>query len=191
MLEKVLSMSAEDKEKLIQAIEQEAKYREMEYGGCARCTLFALQKYLGLCDDVEFEATLRATVPLSGGIAGAGEACGALTGGVMAIGLAYGPAKMESVLADSAARTKHMDASDRAYVFLARFRNEFGSIYCRDICTQLLGKPWQLRNAEYHLWGSQKHIHDKCGEVTLKGARLAAEVIFEPIERIPRLLPPD
>jgi C_GCAxxG_C_C family probable redox protein len=120
-------------------------------------------------------------------VAGSGEVCGALTGGIMAIGLVYGSGNM-SHEAGEESKARNMEANDRAYELLCRFRNEFGSIFCRDIRTKLLGRPWQLRNAEYHQWASQKEIHDKCGEVTDQGARLAAEVIFTSMDNIPRFM---
>lgn len=191
MLDEILAKTDAEKEQLIDQIRQEAQTCETEIGGCARCTLFALQKYLSLCDQDKTEPMLRSASTLSGGIAGAGEVCGALTGGIMAIGLAYGSGEMTPVPAGEEVKVRSGEASDRAYELLTRFQAEFGSIYCRDIRTKLLGRPWQLRNVEYHLWASQKQIHDKCGEVTYKGAELAAGVILAPIENIPRLMPPE
>lgn len=59
-------------------------------------------------------------------MAGQGEVCGALTGGILGIGLAYGRDHTE----DTAAKTV---ANDKAKAFYQRFQAANTSALCRDI----------------------------------------------------------
>jgi len=72
------------KKELLEKIEQAAHNYERDYHGCSRCVLRSLQEHLNLGDDF----TLQASTPLAVGIAFQGKTCGALLGGLLAIGLA-------------------------------------------------------------------------------------------------------
>ncbi|MBW1775038.1 MAG: C_GCAxxG_C_C family protein [Deltaproteobacteria bacterium] len=188
MLKKILTMSDGEKEKLLEEIAKTAKYYEEEYGGCARNPLAALQKYLGLCDDEKFDAVFQSADALTGGIAYTQQMCGAVVAGVMAMGLVYGPDKLEPLLPQSPDTRpepvrKHKEAVERGHAFVTRFRREFGGITCRDVQHKVTGRYWDLRNKDD--WGLfiTKPFHDKCGIVTGKAARLAAKVILEPSDK--------
>ena len=77
------NLSNGEKEELLRIIEQEAQDNEVEYWGCSQAVLKALQQHFDLGNDEVF----KAASPFAGGIGRLREACGALTGGVMAIGL--------------------------------------------------------------------------------------------------------
>ncbi len=74
------------------------------------------------------DTALRVACAYGGGIALGGSTCGAVSGALMAIGLAHGRTRVE----DEAAREKTYEA---ARTFLERFRRENGS----DVCHELLG----------------------------------------------------
>jgi C_GCAxxG_C_C family probable redox protein len=97
---------------------------------CAPAVLAAFAPGLGL--DAETAARLAST--FGGGIAGTGNACGAITGALMAIGLARGPGT-----APDAARKA--DATAEAKALLAAFTARHGSIACRDLLGVDLGTP--------------------------------------------------
>ncbi len=89
---------------------------------CAQSVLSAWSDELGL----DREAALRVAGAFGGGIAGTGETCGAVTGGLMVIGLRYGmtdPQKPE-------AKQRTRDVGRR---FLERFTSAFGTCRCRDL----------------------------------------------------------
>ncbi len=177
-LEKIRGMSPEEQEQVIHKIEQSAYEYEWLYGGCGRSTLRALQEGLGI-DDGE---TFRAATPFSGG-AHNNELCGALAGGIMAIGLVYASGEFEQGKVEdrplSVKSPVYERAGERANKLCDRFREEFGGLRCRDVMQKLHGKVWNLQNPEERAEYVQPRLHDKCGEVAQKTARFAAEVILE------------
>lgn len=91
---------------------------------CSQAVLAAFASRHGLARD----AALRVSCAFGGGVARSGSTCGAVTGALMAIGLAHGRTRVE----DEAARERTYEAA-RAVV--DRFRTEHGS----DVCRELLG----------------------------------------------------
>jgi C_GCAxxG_C_C family probable redox protein len=91
---------------------------------CGQAVLVPFAERRGLDRD----AALRLACAFGGGIARTGSTCGAVSGALMAIGLAHGRTRVE----DDAARERTYGA---ARDFLARFRGEHGS----DVCRELLG----------------------------------------------------
>jgi hypothetical protein len=80
-------MSPDEKQTLAdQAYEKATKY-ELDYGCCPQCVLATVQETIGGIDD----ATIKAVHGLSGGGGLMAEgACGALTGGLVALSAKYG-----------------------------------------------------------------------------------------------------
>ncbi len=72
---------------LLDKIEKDAYDYEFNYHGCSRSALRSLQDNLNLGGD---DKLIAAASPLSGGIGLMGEVCGAITGSIMAIGMAMG-----------------------------------------------------------------------------------------------------
>lgn len=174
-LQKANEMSKEEKEQLIRAIEQKAFDNEVVYWGCSQAVLDALQQYLDLGDGEAFKAASA----FVGGVAGMREVCGALTGGVMAIGLAYGRAKFEAGKV-GLEQPDYVEARVRAGRLCDRFKEKFGSLRCSDIKVS-------IRGADYKEYTSYNTIeafedHAKCGDVTGPTACLAAEIILQPTE---------
>ena len=66
--------------------EERARLYEATYHGCAECVLASIQELLGIDDPL----TLRVSGCLTGGLGRTGRTCGALLGGIMALGLKYG-----------------------------------------------------------------------------------------------------
>ena len=188
MHNKWLSMSVGEKEKLLEQIEKTAQYYEEEYGGCARNTLAAIQKHLGLCEEDKFHRVFQATDALTGGVGYHQKMCAAAIAGVMAISLIYGPDKMEQLLPQedptpSEAMLRHREAVERSHDFVRRFEKAFHGMTCKEIQHKVTGRYWDMRNKEELALFIKKPYHDQCGRVTGKAARLAVEVILEPQER--------
>lgn len=174
-LAKIRRMSTEEKEQLIKKIEQTADFNERTYYGCSQCTLAALQLHLNIGD----AAVFKAASALAGGIARSGEVCGALAGGIMAIGLVYGRDKLE----DLKTSPSYQEAMERSGRLCDRFKKEFGKLRCRDVQKAVFGRSWDLRNPEENeQFFNRLEADDKCANVISKTARLAAEVILEPLE---------
>ena len=155
-------------------IEQDAGACLVEMHGCARCALLAIARHLELADDDSLDTALRAGITLSGGIAVTRNHCGALLGGIMAIGIeAIKGSPREANAAEKQA------ASDVSKRFYRRFEREIGHALCRDIRDAALGRPFDTSDPDE----VRKYVEaggvQMCSGVVGKGARMAAEMILE------------
>ena len=89
---------------------------------CCQSVLWAYARDCGLSD----ETALRLAGAFGGGIAGSGETCGAVTGGLMVIGLKHGMTDPQ----DRQAKEKCGELGRR---FMGRFTALCGSTKCRDL----------------------------------------------------------
>ena len=160
-------MSVED---LVREIGDLAYYYELTYHGCSQCTLKALQDSLNIGDNLSF----KAATALAAGIARTGEVCGALLGGVMAIGLTYGRDRLEEITA-----SKGLKALDLSAKLHDRFKEEFGTIKCSDIHKKLFGRSFNLRDERDREEFFKAYNPDGCPQVVRKGAIFAAELILK------------
>jgi C_GCAxxG_C_C family probable redox protein len=156
---------------LLEKIGKTAHNYERVYHGCSQCVLKALQEHLQLSDGEAF----RAASAFAGGVARMGETCGALSGGIMAIGLAYGREKLEDTM-HSHGYAKAMELSIK---LCERFEKEFGSVKCRDIQKSLFGRAFDLKNPREREEFVKAGGYEKCPEVVKKAAQFAAELILE------------
>lgn len=89
---------------------------------------------MAVCQEmgIENELVPRIATVLGGGMAGTGEVCGLVTGALMCIGIKHG-------------REEPSEPRDQAYAlarqFIRRFRDEMGSIQCRDLTGADLTTP--------------------------------------------------
>ena len=95
---------------------------------CAQCTLVPWAEALGY----DADELLRMAAAFGGGMF-RGDTCGAVSGALMALGMAYG---------DDLEATKEKTAQ-----FQAAFTERFGSTICRDILGFDLSKPGELEKA--------------------------------------------
>lgn len=160
------------KRELVDKIEETAKACEIEYHGCSKCVVSTLAEQLGLGGD----EVVRASVPLAGGIARTGNTCGALIGGLMAIGLAF--ASSDKSDTDSLFRT--LETAGRFYRI---FGKEIGYVLCRDIRVDRLGRFFDTVDPDESRKFAEAGGHEACAGVVSKAARLAAEFILDERER--------
>ena len=144
--------------------EKVAKYLVISMN-CAQTSFVTLQEQFELDDG----AVLKALTSFPG-IALRGETCGAVTGSLMALGLVFGPEKLDDQEGFSASLPS-------ARTFCHRFEDELGSTMCGDILESELGKRYDLADpaqlAEWQAAGGP----DKCTAVVRKAVRIAAEII--------------
>lgn len=156
------------REQLLNNIQEKAAYYESTYHGCSQCTLQAIQEHLNLGDGAAFKSASA----LVGGIALMGDACGAVIGGLMAIGMVYGREKIED--------TEQLFKSLRpARVFTRRFQKEYGSCVCREIQKIMFGRSFDMTKREDYEAFQAAGAYEKCGQLAGGAARLAAEIILE------------
>jgi len=159
---------------LLDKVQAEAEKLHREIGVCARSTLLAVAKNLDLGSDEAVDGALKSAIPLSGGIAGTRNECGALIGGVMAIGM--GLVNYDPRTKNPEARKLPMSTSKK---FFRWFEKEVGHASCYDIRDVNLGRFFdQVDPSE-----NQKFIeaggNELCAGIVGKAARKAAEMILE------------
>lgn len=111
---------------------------------CSQAVLAAFSEEFGL----PAETALRIGQGFGGGIARTADICGAVTGGIMVIGLKYGRTRAE----DEAAREKTYALVRE---LLRRFRARHGTLACKDLLGCDIGTPEGLERSN----GSKLHEH--------------------------------
>ncbi len=156
------------REELLNKIEEAAHRYEKEFHGCSRCVFKALQDHLDLGDG----ATLQASTPLAAGVAMRGETCGALLGGLLAVGIVTAKEDLQ----DSNALINSLGAGFR----LARkAEKEFGTTNCTKIQTDRLGRFYSLADPEQYKAFIEAGGYVECPKVVAKIARMTAEFILD------------
>ena len=127
---------------------------------CAQSVLSACGPALG----VDRETCLRLTAAMGGGLARSGEACGAVTGALMVLGLA----RAGAAPTPEAKELAYGPASD----FLARWNERHGSLLCRDLAGCDVSTPEGL--AAFR----ERHVHDTtCAELVREAVTLVDAVL--------------
>ena len=157
--------------KIVDAVALSAFNNDRTYEGCARCVLAALNEHLRLTSTEGIEQSLKASTGLSAGVARMGEACGALLGGIMALGLAFGSADLSRF-------DRYTETMSRSQELFRAFRERYGTVRCADIQERLLGRRYDFfdegdRDAWYRDGGL-----DECPGVCATAAGIAAEIIL-------------
>lgn len=158
---------------LIEKVGRLAAEYEMKYHGCSQCVVAAIQEGLGLSDKSAF----KAATGLAGGIARMGETCGALLGGIMAIGMVFG----RDILEDSATSTKYQKTMQLSSQLCNKFMEEFGTTKCREIQVKLFGRSFNLndpKEREEFVRAGAFSING-CPSVVRRATRLAMKIIVE------------
>jgi C_GCAxxG_C_C family probable redox protein len=131
--------------------------------------LAALQAKVGGIDDRVFKAGSC----LSGGVVGRGETCGALTGGMLAIGNEVGRERLEDV-------PQLRKARDIATELYLRFQQEVGHTLCSEIHTLKFGRAYRLYEPDelkaFHAIGG--HDDNGCPQVCAAAARITADILL-------------
>jgi len=159
--------SQTDNELLLAELDETLRHKLRLSGHCTQASFAALDEHFAL----EGGPVLRALTPMPG-IALRGETCGALTGPLMAIGLAFG----RDQLGDQAG---FINALPPARDFCRRFETEIGSTRCAEILQSRLGRAFDLsRQADFEAYRECGGM-ESCTAVIRTGVRLAATVLLE------------
>jgi len=159
------------------AVEHAIQY-EKTYHGCAQCVVG------GIMDAFELDApaTFRATTGLSGGMGVTGHTCGALTGGIIAIGLFVGRDR------DNMGDPERLRWENFALVkeLIERFQRVYGVLECHKVQERVVGVGvdfWNPEEAERFSHDLQGHV--KCAEgVVGEVTRWTCELILGYLERV-------
>ncbi len=153
---------------LLDKIEKAAHDYERDFHGCSRCVLKPLQDYLGLGDD----ASLKASTTLAAGVAMRGETCGALIGGLLAVGIVTANENLKDV----DALTSSLASGFR---LAKKIEREFGTTNCTKIQTDRLGRFYSLADPEQYKAFIEAGGYRECPKVVGKIARMTAEFILD------------
>lgn len=132
-------MTLEEKQLLAEQAYNKAVKYELDYGCCPQCVLATVQETIGMVDD----QTIKASHGLSGGggLSGVG-ACGALTGGLLALSVKKGRDR------NKLAKGKFINNFKSGNDLVERFKSEFGGITCQELQKQFTGQTYDMWNAE-------------------------------------------
>lgn len=161
-----------NKRQILERVRRRAEEYNLIAGNCARGTSLALLEEFGL-GSMEI---VKAMSPFPG-FGGTGWMCGAITGGLLALGLYFGS---EDVL-DFEAVGATMEAARR---FMSRFEEEVGSVVCPKIQEEVVFGRYMDPGAspENMEAFARARGFEKCGLLPGIGAAIAAELIVESLE---------
>jgi C_GCAxxG_C_C family probable redox protein len=109
------------------------------------------------------EVIPKIATAFGGGIGRCGSVCGALTGGVMAIGIKYGT--------NEPSVEKRLRAYSLANKFFKQFEEQHGSVLCRELIGYDLSNPEELDKAR-----KEKVYEEKCANFVRKTVEILAEL---------------
>jgi len=160
------------REKKLDIIAKSAYNNDRAYEGCTRSVLAALIEHLHLSNHEGAKESIKASTGLAGGVCRMGESCGALIGGIMAIGLAIGSERLE----DFDAYKRVMENSGKLY---DRFKEKYDTTRCFEIQEKIMGRHYDFKKDEERIAWYKDSGLDKCPIVCADAARLAAEIILD------------
>ncbi len=160
-------MKGHEKQDLAEQAYHTALQYELDYGCCPQCVLSTVQETVGFVDDI----TIKASHGLSGGGGLMGQgACGALTGGLMAISAKYGRDR------DKLHRGRGMSNFKKTRDLVERFHTEFGCTTCEDLQKQFTGRTYDMWDAgEYKAFDTARG--DQCARATALVTKWVVEIL--------------
>ncbi len=133
---------------------------------CAQTSFLALSEQFNLEDGT----ILKALTPMPG-LGEKGGTCGAVTGGLMCLGLVFGRDRIDDW-------ETYRQSLKPAGTFVDRFREIRGSIDCDDIVEHEFGKRYDLLDPEDHAEYVRRGATEKCSKVVQEAVRIAADIIL-------------
>src|SRR5512145_2615720 len=137
----------------VQATVEKAQEHHNAGFNCAEAVLLATCETTGC----HCECIPRIATGLGGGVGSQGELCGALTGGVLTLGLLYGRDRADEIEKKEAVR-------GRTAQFVRQFAEKNGAIRCRDILGVELNT--EAGNREYQA----QNLKQECCAVAIRNA---------------------
>ncbi len=173
-------LSENEKQALLDRVEQRAAYYMDRYSGCGQCSLRALMEEMKLPGNT---AVLKAAGFTNLGIALTQNICGSLLGCIMAMGLACGREDYSDTIYPEPKEIDEVYHLPRSLMlirgFYQRFIREFGSWSCRDLQIRIFGRNFETvileEEEKFHLAGG----HKACVGLVSKSARMAGETILQ------------
>lgn len=163
-----------DLESVCKLVYDLAYFYEQEFGCCSQCVIAAIKNTVGtnISDDV-----FKASTGLGAGLAGAGYACGALTGGIIALGCFIGR-DIKDFPDPEGKRFKTFELARR---LVERFEREYGDCGgdCSAIQTKTMGRSYDMLKGDREAFLADGGHDDKCPSVCGNAARWTVELLSE------------
>ena len=142
---------------------------EQKYGSCPQCVLAAIHDTFGIASD----DVIKAGHALAGGGALAGDGmCGALTGGILALGCQFGRERKDF-------GKRNLKSFEVARKLRDRFVAEYEGITCHSVQKKIFGKTFNLWDKdEYKAFNDAGGHTDKCPAVAGNVAKWVAEILL-------------
>lgn len=150
-------MVSEMKQK--KALSEKAAALFQEGYNCAQSVLLTMFEHW----NGKNEVIPKIATAFGGGIGRCGSVCGALTGGVMALGIKYGT--------NEPSLEKRLKAYELAQKFYERFEKQHGSVLCRELIGYNLSNPAELEYAN-----NAKVFEEKCTNFVRKAVENLMEL---------------
>ena len=164
-----------NQERIARASTKAGDYEEMSVN-CAQGTLAALQEEFGL----EGGKELLKAATFFPGLMSRKETCGALLGGLMALGLAYGRDKLfDPAWATEEANREMFRFRQKAWRYCEAFKEAFGSTQCGVIRPLLMGRDYDTMKPEDRTQFLADDGKRKCRVPCETAARIAAGILLE------------
>ena len=161
------------RQEIVEHLQKRAEEYEQVTQSCAKSPALALMEEFGFGN-----MTIITALSAFPGVAITGETCGAVLGGLAAISSYFGSDDLLDY-----------NANARCYAqcrkFISRFRSELGTTKCREIHEGIVfGQYYNVADPEkgYPAFLEDKGF-EKCALAPGIGARLAAQIILEDIEK--------
>ena len=152
-----------DKSELKEDLKKRAFETEMTYHGCAQAVL---KPFLDIFE-VDNVPVMKATGPFSGGLALTGNNCGALTGGLIVLGLVFGREDVKEGMEGILAGVRPMRKLVRY------FEEKHKTVDCRDITKTDISDP--IKGPEYFDHGGL----EKCANMIADVAAFVGEILYD------------
>ena len=141
---------------------------DMSYGCCPQCVLTAVKETVGYVTD----ETIQSSHALSGGGALMGDGvCGALTGGLLALGAKKGRP------ADKLHKGRGIANFNAGKNLVEKFNEQFGGTSCQHLQKQFSGRTWDMWNPEEY-----KEFSDTRGDQCARATGLVTKWVVDALE---------
>ncbi|MHB9097937.1 MAG: C-GCAxxG-C-C family protein [Syntrophales bacterium] len=169
-------LSEIEKETILDRVAKKAGDYEEAAVSCSQGTFAALQEGFNLGGGTDM---IKAATFMPG-IASRKETCGAVVGGLMALGLKFGKDKInDPEISTPGGKEEMLKSRQKAWRFCEDFKKEFGSTMCGDIRPKIMGRDYNSMDPI----DRQRFLDDdgpkRCRVVAEKAARIAASIILE------------
>jgi hypothetical protein len=144
---------------------------ELKAHYCPQASLAALMDVFHIRNDTLFKSVFG--FHGGGGNRGIGP-CGALAGGIAAIGYFFGRTRPEFDL-----MVENCSATPLVGMLVDQFGTEFGGIRCRDCQKHEFGREIDFSKEEDRQYFEENLGHEKCAHVVGRGAALAAGILWD------------